>query len=98
MNESLNARHTRKVIMWVFWVHFPMSLLMFGWLRQPFLSTIFTAATITCGDNFILQFIPIVSLVGILGINSGLPVASGFLTPTDNYQRSYLNLVEPLKT
>jgi xanthosine utilization system XapX-like protein len=56
------------------------------------------ASLVTCGIIFLLPFLPIVSLVGILGIIFGPLVVTGFLTLTDIYHASYQNLVEPSKT
>jgi len=56
------------------------------------------ASLVTCGIIFLLLFIPIVSLVGILGIIFGPLVVTGFLTLMDIYHASYQNLVEPSKT
>ena len=56
------------------------------------------ASLVTCGIIFLLLFIPIVSLVDILGIVFGPLVVTGFLTLTDIYHASYQNLVEPSKT
>ena len=56
------------------------------------------ASLVTCGIIFFLLFLPIVSLVGILGIIFGPLAVTGFLTLTDIYHASYQNLVEPSKT
>jgi Cu/Ag efflux pump CusA len=56
------------------------------------------ASLVTCGIIFLLPFLPIVSLVGILGIIFGPLVVTGFLTLMDIYHASYQNLVEPSKT
>lgn len=56
------------------------------------------ASLVTCGTIFLLLFILIVSLVGILGIIFGPLVITGFLALTDIYHVSYQNLVEPSKT
>jgi predicted PurR-regulated permease PerM len=96
MDESRNTRHTRHLILWVFFIVF--YLLLSGGTEYFFKPKLVGQLVQMHALLVFLSIIGGLQPFGNLGIIFGPLVVTGFLTHSDIYHASYRNLVEPLKT
>jgi predicted PurR-regulated permease PerM len=96
MDEGRNSRHTRHLILWVFFIVF--YLLLSGGTEYFFKPKLVGQRVQMHTLSVFLSIIGGLQLFSNLGIIFRPLLATGFLTLTDIYHAKYQNLVEPSKT